>query len=339
MGKIVQLPSFTKDGEFSIFETTPGDTATIIFKIEGEVKEILDYIAKKDGRYGNTTTAVITNYIVEGLEKDLKYKFATPLAALRKAAGKNGENGIPANIKTKIASAQQRSNIAFYANDIAAKTISIEEATAQMQSANLELLGFIEQGYSLDDLQGSKNSNSYKGNQGDWIYEISQKTDENEVVMFNGKEITRKKKLETDAHYFQYLDNGIEVVAPNLFENAFYKSYNERDNYFNNELRKVELQGIIYKPDGSEIGKLVDECCPQEKISIIKNYISGDNVNVIGTHLVKLKKKNERKYRYICIDCFNKTDKSYKQFVFMVDRGSNRQATSKDFFQEFNKKK
>ena len=35
---------------------------------------------------------------------------------------------------------------------------------------------------------------------------------------------------------------GIEVIAPNVFTNALYKSYEERDEYFNNQLRKVELQ-------------------------------------------------------------------------------------------------
>jgi hypothetical protein len=203
---------------------------------------------------------------------------------------------IPYPIKSKILSAQERSSISFYANDISAKQISVAEATAQMNAANAELLGFLEQGYSLEDLHPNKKSFGHKWSEGDWIWEVSQKTDEDEIVMVNGKEITRKARLETDTHYLQYVDNGIEIIAPNLFTNALYMSYEERDPYFNNELRKVGLQHCFYKEKSDEVIQLIDECCPEKEIPALKKYLSDkDNIDVFACHLVKLKIKNEKK--------------------------------------------
>jgi len=207
-----------------------------------------------------------------------------------------------------------------------------------MNAANAELLGFLAQGYSLDDLHPNKKSFGHKWSEGDWIWEVSQKTDEDEEVMVNGKEITRKKRLETDTHYLQYVDNGIEIIAPNVFSNALYKSYEERDEYFNNQLRKVELQHLVYNENTDEVIQLIDECCPQNKAAHLKSYISDrKKIDVIAAHLVKLQRKNERRYRYICLDCYNKAENTYKQIIFMVNRGTNRDTTSKDFYEEFNK--
>jgi len=334
---VEQLPSHSEIEGYKCFDVDETE-AQILFKCELTLKQLLKYVAKNDGRYGNTITSVITNLLVKGLEEDFKYKFNQKLSSQRSGGATRTGEAIPYAIKSKILNAQERSSISYYANDISAKVISVEEATAQMNSANAELLAFLAQGYNLDDLHPNKKSFGYKWSEGDWIYEISQKTDEEETVMVNGNEITRKKRLDTDRHYLQYLDNGIEVIAPNLFENALYKSYSERDPYFNNELRKVELQGITYKKDGNEFNHLIDECCPPENIDTVKTYINDKkNINIIGVHLVKLKKKNERMYRHICLDCYNKSDDTYKQFVFMVDRGDNRSKTAKNFYQEFSK--
>lgn len=335
---MVDLPHHKVEDDFSVFFVDEKDIATIIFKTEGALKDVLKYVAKKDGRYGNTITSVITHLVVKGLEEEFKYKFDVKLSAMRSSSSIRSGEAIPYAIKSKILSAQERSSISYYANDISAGVISPEEAKAEMNAAAGELLAFISQGYRLEDLHPNKKSFGYKWSEGDWIWEVSQKTDEDEVVMVSGKEITRKKRLDTDTHYLQYIDNGIEIIAPHIFSNALYKTYEERDPYFNNELRKVELQGIRYKQDGNEVINLIDECCPQDKIDGLKKYISDrKNIDVIAAHLVKLQRKKERRYRYICLDCYNKTDNTYKQVVFMVDRGVNRETTSRNFYEEFNR--
>ena len=334
---MVVLPAHTTEEGFTTFSLVDTE-ATIIFKCELTLKEVLKHIAKNDTGYGNTITSVITNLLVNGLEKEKQYKFDRKLAATKTGGAVRSGEAIPYAIKSKIQSAQERSNITYYANDISAKVISPEEATAQMNAANTELLGFLAQGYSLDDLHPNKKSFGYKWSEGDWIWEVSQKTDEDETVMVNGKELTRKKRLDTDTHYLQYVDNGIEIIAPNVFSNALYKSYEERDEYFNNQLRKVELQHLVYKENTDEVIQLIDECCPQNKAAQLKTYISDKKkIDVIAAHLVKLQRKNERRYRYICLDCYNKADNTYKQIIFMVNRGTNRDTTSKDFYEEFDK--
>lgn len=334
---MVDFPAHTTEEDFTTFSVVDTE-ATIIFKCEKTLKDVLKHIAKNDNGYGNTITSVITHILVNGLEKEKQYKFDKKLAATKTGGAVRSGEAIPYAIKSKIQSAQERSSIAYYANEISARIISVEEATAQMNSANGELLGFLAQGYSLDDLHPNKKSFGHKWSEGDWIWEVSQKTDEDETAMVNGKEITRKKRLETDTHYLQYVDNGIEIIAPNIFTNALYRSYEERDPYFNNELRKVELQGSIYKENTDEVIQLIDECCPSSKVSALKTYISDrKNINVIAAHLIKLQRKNERRYRYICLDCYNKTSNTYKQVVFMVNRGTNKDTTSKDFYGEFNK--
>jgi hypothetical protein len=327
---MVDFPAHNKEDGFTIFSVVDTE-ATIIFKCEKTLKDVLKHIAKNDTGYGNTITSVITHLLVNGLEKEKQYKFDKKLSATKTGGAVRSGEAIPYAIKSKILSAQERSSITYYANEISAKLISPEEATAQMNSANAELLEFLAQGYSLDDLHPNKKSFGYKWGEGDWIWEVSQKTDEDEEVMVNGSEITRKKRLETDTHYLQYVDNGIEVIAPNVFTNALYKSYEERDEYFNNQLRKVELQHLTYKEN-------TDECCPQTKAAHLKSYISDrKKIDVIAAHLVKLQRKNERRYRYICLDCYNKAENTYKQIIFMVNRGTNRDTTSKDFYEEFNK--
>jgi hypothetical protein len=334
---MVDLPAHTIEEGFKVFSVID-ETETIIFKCEATLKEVLKHIAKNDSGYGNTITSVITHFLVNGLENEKQYKFDKKLAATKTGGAIRSGEAIPYAIKSKILSAQERSSIGYYANEISAKLISVEEATAQMNAANAELLGFLAQGYSLDDLHPNKKSFGHKWSEGDWIWEVSQKTDEDEEVMVNGKEITRKKRLETDTHYLQYVDNGIEIIAPNVFSNALYKPYDERDEYFNNQLRKVELQHLVYKENTDEVIQLIDECCPQSKAANLKSYISDRNkIEVIAAHLVKFQRKNERRYRYICLDCYNKADNTYKQIVFMVNRGTNRDTTSKDFYEEFEK--
>jgi len=333
----VDFPAHTTAEGFTTFSVVDTE-ATIIFKCEKTLKDVLKHIAKNDTGYGNTITSVITHLLVNGLEKEKQYKFDKKLAATKTGGAVRSGEAIPYYIKSKILSAQEKSSIAFYANDLSAKTISLAEATAQMNSANAELLGFLEQGYSLEDLHPNKKSFGYKWSEGDWIWEVSQKTDEDETITVKGKEVIRKARLLTDTHYLQYVDNGIEVIAPNIFTNAFYKSYEERDEYFNNELRKVELQHLKYKDDGNEVINLIDEVCPTDKVASLKTYLADKNkIDVIGAHLVKLQRKSERRYRYILLDCYNKLDNTYKQIVFMVNRGTNKNTTSRDFYEEFNK--
>jgi len=334
---MVDFPAHTTEEGFTTFSVVDTE-ATIIFKCEKTLKDVLKHIAKNDTGYGNTITSVITHLLINGLEKEKQYKFDKKLAATKTGGAVRSGEAIPYAIKSKILSAQERSSIAYYANELSAKLISVEDATAQMNAANAELLGFLAQGYSLDDLHPNKKSFGYKWSEGDWIWEVSQKTDEDETITLKGKEVIRKARLLTDTHYLQYVDNGIEVIAPNIFTNAFYKSYEERDEYFNNELRKVELQHLKYKDDGNEVINLIDEVCPPDKVASLKTYLADKNkIDVIGAHLVKLQRKGERRYRYILLDCYNKPDNTYKQIVFMVNRGTNKNTTSRDFYEEFNK--
>ena len=93
--------------------------------------------------------------------------------------------------------------------------------------------------------------------------------------MIDGKEITRKKRDENDRHYLQYADNGITIICPNIFTNALYLEYYERDEYFNNELRKINFQHQVYKDDETELYSVIEALCPdankKQAMSIIKD--------------------------------------------------------------------
>ena len=70
----VEFPKHSRDGEYFIFPVEK-DEATIIFKCELALKEVLKSVAKNDGKLGNTITSVITHLLVKGLEEEFNYKF------------------------------------------------------------------------------------------------------------------------------------------------------------------------------------------------------------------------------------------------------------------------
>ena len=313
------------------------EEATIIIKCEGAVKDVISSLAKNSNHYGNTLTAVITQMIVDGLDATDNITFDEKLKALTSRARIRTGEAIPYHIKSMMSKAVEESNIAFWMDDISAKIITVEEAKKKVEDANNTIMGLIEKGYNPADFHKNKKSFGSKWVEGDWIYEISRKLDEEEDVMIDGKEITRKKRDENDRHYLQYADNGITVICPNIFTNALYLEYYERDEYFNNELRKINFQHQKYDDDNTEILSLVEELCPaSNKSAAIAEFKDMKKVNVIAAHLVKLERNGCRRKRYVCLDCWNMEDDTYKQVVFMTDR-LGKAETSEEFFEVFSK--
>ena len=328
---MVSLPDYTvKDGvkEFAVGED---DTATIIFKCEGILKELLKYVAKSDNKYGNTITAVITEMVADTLKEEYSYTFDKKLLALTSRSVIRSGEAIPYHIKSAMENAIKSSNPASYASEISAGTITVAEVKAKVDSANAVIMDLMGQGYNPDDFHPNKKSFGYKWSEGSWVWEVSRKSDEEETVMINGKETTRLKRDDSDRHYLQYSDNGITVICPNIFTNALYMQYHQRDEYFNRELRKVGMQHSSYKKDGNEYELLIDECCPQKYVSQAKKIISADGNEVIGAHMVKLEEKGCRQYRYMCLDVWNKNDDTYQEIVFMNERGMDSKTAKADF--------
>ena len=308
------------------------EEATIIIKCEGAVKDVISYLAKNNNQYGNTLTSVITQMVVDNLSEKDNITFDTKLKALCSRARVRSGEAIPYHIKSQMIKAQEESAISYWMDDISAGLLSVDEAKAKVESANNFILEKMEQGYNPADFHKNKKSFGSKWVEGDWIYEISRKTDEEEEVMIDGKEITRKVRDINDRHYLQYADNGITVICPNIFTNALYLNYYERDEYFNGELRKIQFQHETYKDDGTEVVSLVNELCPAAyKKKALDIFKDRSKVEVIAAHLVKLEQNGKRKRRYICLDCWNKVDDTYKQIVFMTPR-IDKETTSEEFF-------
>ena len=310
---------------------------TIIFKAEVALKDTINWVADNHPDYGNTMTSVIIKLLVDGLENDLKITFDKKPSAINFRKGVRTGEAVPYAIKSQYEEAVKNSQIINYTNELQAGVITQAEVMEKIADANGVIARLIADGYNPEDFTPNKSAFGTKWKMGSWIYEVSKKSDEDETVMVNGEEVTRKKKDETDNHYLQYTDNGITIIAPHIFENALYMEYDERDEFFNRELRKLELQHICYNKDGNEILYLIDECCPADKIESVKHTISKDTNTVLGVHMVKLERKGERKYRYICIDMENTSSNTYHQIVFMNDGGDLRKETAKEFFEIFTK--
>jgi len=313
------------------------EEATIIIKCEGVVKDVISHLAKSNNQYGNTLTAVITQMIVDNLDEKDNITFDSKLKALTSRARVRKGEAIPYHIKSQMIKAVEESNIGYWMDDISAGLITVEQAKEKVESANNLILEKMEQGYNPADFHKNKKSFGSKWVEGDWIYEISRKTNEEEEVMIDGREITRLKRDTNDRHYLQYADNGITVICPNIFTNALYLDYWERDEYFNGELRKIQFQHEKYNDDGTEVLSLVEQLCPDaSKKKAVDIFKDRNKVEVIAAHLVKLEQNGKRKKRYICLDCWDKANDTYKQIVFMTTR-LDRETTSEDFFQVFSK--
>lgn len=338
---MASLPSYQEVDGKKQFAVDKDEKATIIFKCEGVLKDILFYLAKNDTGYGNTITSVITHYLVDGLERDKGYTFDKKLDALISRSVIREGDAIPYAIKSAMENAVRDSNAANYADELAAGLITPAEIQQKVSAANAVIMDLMAKGYNPNDFQPNKKAFGYKWSAGSWIWEVSRKSNEDEEVTINGKVVTRKKAVEGDTHYIQYQDNKIEVICPNIYENALYKEYHERDEYFNRELRKVGLQHQTYKEttnkEYTEYRQLLDECCPEEYKGEAMDIINDKNNECIGAHMVKLGRKNERQYRYICFDVWNKSENTYKQVVFMNDRGYDKSKTAKPFFEVFTK--
>ena len=313
------------------------EEATIIIKCEGVVKDVISHLAKSNNQYGNTLTAVITQMIVDNLDEKDNITFDSKLKALTSRARVRKGEAIPYHIKSQMIKAVEESNIGYWMDDISAGLITVEQAKEKVESANNLILEKMEQGYNPADFHKNKKSFGSKWVEGDWIYEISRKTEEEEEVMIDGKEITRLKRDENDRHYLQYADNGITIICPNIFTNALYLEYYERDEYFNNELRKINFQHQVYKDDETELYSVIEALCPdankKQAMSIIKDR---SKVECIAAHLVKLEQNGKRRRRYICLDCWNKVDDTYQQIVFMIDR-EGKAETSEEFYAVYSK--
>jgi len=334
---MVTLPAHSVVDGNTMFEVDTKDRATIIFKCEGALKDVLYYLAKDDNKYGKTITAVITEMVTQSLKSEHQYTFDKTLTALQTRSVVRSGEAIPYYIKSAMESAVKASNPAGYADELAAGIITVEEVKTKVDEANNTIMKYMAMGYNPSDFHPNKKSFGYKWSEGSWIWEVSKKTDEEETITVGGREVTRLKRDGSDIHYLQYTDNGVTVICPNIFTNALYMSYVERDEYFNRELRKVELQHQQYGKNGKEYQKILEECCPQSNLKEALDLISATDSEIIGAHLVKLERKNKRQYRYMCLDVWNKKDDTYKQIVFMSERGGINNKTTEDFYEVFGK--
>ena len=206
------IPPYTDvDGSKQVI-VDKDEEATIIIKCEGAVKDVISYLAKNNNQYGNTLTSVITQMIVDNLSEKDNITFDTKLKALCSRARVRSGEAIPYHLKSQMIKAQEESAISYWMDDISAGLITVDEAKAKVASANEFILEKMEQGYNPSDFHRNKKSFGSKWVEGDWIYEISRKLDEEEDVMIDGKEITRKKRDENDRHYLQYADNAVSYT-------------------------------------------------------------------------------------------------------------------------------
>ena len=177
-----------------VVEIDKDDEATIIFKCEGAVKDVVSHLAKTTNGYGNTMTAVITKFLADGLETQENITFDEKLKALTSAARIRVGEAIPYHIKSQMKRATEESNIAFWMDAISAKEITVEEAKQRVENANGIIMNLMEQGYNPADFHTNKKSFGYKWVEGDWIYEVSRKTNEEETVKHDGRDVTRLKR-------------------------------------------------------------------------------------------------------------------------------------------------
>ena len=337
-----QLPDHTIDGDKKVFDITNNDMDQIIFNIEGDIKDIITYLAKQpNNRYGNTSTAVLHQWIIDGLENHHNITFSTATKTIKGSVREYTELEKMNSLKKLVRTLKKEADFGYYQADLQDGRISVDSVNSKIMEANKLLYELTKEGYDIEALASTKKAFSTKWQGSSWMYEISRKTDIEEEVKQGGTIITRFKANPEDRHYLQYNDNGITLICPNIFDNAFYLKYGEVDEYFNRELRKVSAQHLEYKRDDTDSRtewlSVVDEFCPQGKTEEAKKYIKDKNNECIGIHLVKLERKNKRKCRYMCIDIWNKHTDDYKQIVFMTNRGYGTEDTTEDFYQLFQK--
>ena len=74
----------TKKNTNSNIYITNNDMDQIIFNIEGDIKDIITYLAKQpNNRYGNTSTAVLHQWIIDGLENHHNIIFSTATKTIK----------------------------------------------------------------------------------------------------------------------------------------------------------------------------------------------------------------------------------------------------------------
>ena len=106
------LPQYKEvDGKKEII-VDKHEEATIIIKCEGAVKDVISSLAKDNNSYGNTLTAVITQMIVDGLEKD-DITFDEKLKALTSRRLIRTGEAVPYHIKSEMKKATEESNIGY----------------------------------------------------------------------------------------------------------------------------------------------------------------------------------------------------------------------------------
>ena len=334
------LPDHTLQDGKKLFDISNSAMDQIIFNVEGDIKDIITYLAKEPtNSYGNTTTAVLHQWIMEMLETKHNIIFTTKTKTLSSNVKEMTELEKLNALKKHTRELKKLADFSYYQAELQAGKISMESINTRMMEANAGLMKLVAEGYDINELSTTKKTFGSKWQESSWIYEVSRKLDIDEEVTMNNKLVTRKKADPNDRHYLQYNDNGITLICPHIFENALYLKYSETDEYFNRELRKVSAQNLKYdRSSGDEREEwleIIDEFCPQEKVSEAKKYITDKSIELIGIHLVKLERKGMRKYRYICIDMWDSKYDNYKQIVFMVDRGYGTEDTSQDFYQLF----
>ena len=334
------LPDHTIEDGKKVFDISNSAMDQIIFNVEGDIKDIITYLAKDpNNQYGNTTTAVLHQWILDKLDSDHSITFTTKTKTLSSNTKELTELEKLNLLKKQVRELKKLADFGYYQAELQGGKISMDAVNMRIMEANRSLLEISSQGYDINELATTKKTFGSKWQESSWIYEVSRKLDIDEEVTMNNKVITRKKADPSDRHYLQFADNGITLICPHIFENALYLTYGETDEYFNRELRKVSAQNLKYDrsngDDRAEWLDIIDEFCPQDKVSEAKKYITDKSIELIGIHLVKLERKGKRKYRYICIDMWESKHDYYKQIVFMSDRGYGTEDTAEDFYQLF----
>ena len=116
---------------------------TIIIKAEAALKDTINWVAKNNPEYGNTITSVITKFVVDGLENELKITFdKKPSAINLKKSVRSGE-AVPYYIKSQYEEALKNSQMVNYTNELQAGVITQDEVMKRIAAANNTIANII----------------------------------------------------------------------------------------------------------------------------------------------------------------------------------------------------
>jgi hypothetical protein len=253
---------------------------TLIACEKGIKSFVQDVLAgDKTNHLPNTELGVWIYYLTEGIARDFNRTWETTPYALSKKqsniarAKAKGKRVLTKAEKNKLLASR---NFDYYEKQIADGEITTQDAVALMIEAVERVKAYEAEG----------------------LYLSPKKTDG--VMLFNSKKEVLDANGREDG-YKLYTKNMLEVMVPNLVENFFSISVQERLEKQAKEVKKTSFPCGVY----SNIQELM-EVLKKEKAhgpdfnKIEQNYI------IDGVHLVKTKKSGMMKDRWLCFDCTNK---------------------------------